>query len=90
MGLGQGAETGLASYYVSRFCGLRAYASIFGIVMLLVTVSAGIFPAVAGFVFDHNGSYDAVIPVVDVLFATAACAILFLPRYRFGAVKVGI
>ena len=86
MGLGQGAETGLAAYYVSRFCGLRAYTAISGLLFALVMVSAGIFPALAGFMYDLSKSYAAVIPLVDVLFAVATVSILLLPKYRFAAV----
>lgn len=89
MGLGMGAETGLAPYYVSRFCGLRAYSGISGILMALVTVSAGVFPAIAGYIFDRTGSYDAVIPLVDLLFALAALAIVLMPGYRFPAGPIG-
>lgn len=88
MGLGQGAETGLASYYVTRFCGLRAYTSIFGIVMAMVTASAAIFPAIAGYVFDTTGSYDAAIPFITALLGIPPIAILLMPKYRFAAVPV--
>lgn len=88
MGLGQGAETGLASYYVSRFCGLRAYAGIFGIVMALVTASAAIFPPIAGYVFDATGSYDAMIPFIVLMLAVPPLAILLMPRYRFAATPI--
>ena len=85
MGLGQGAETGLASYYVSRFCGLRAYASIFAVVMMLVTLSAGVFPTIAGYAFDNTGSYDILMPYLIVILALPAIAIFFMPRYRYKA-----
>jgi MFS family permease len=90
MGLGQGAETGLAPYYVSRFCGLRAYTGISGILMASVTISAGFFPAIAGIIFDRTGSYDAVMPIVDGLFSLTALSILLLPKYRYFAAPLSL
>ena len=85
MGLGQGAETGLAPYYTSRFCGLKAYTGISGVLLAGAMLSAGISAALVGFIFDKTGSYAAAMPVVDGLLALAAAAIVFMPRYRYAA-----
>ncbi|MET0364772.1 MAG: MFS transporter [Sphingobium sp.] len=59
IGMGQGAEADFVAYFALRSFGMRAYATIVGVLGMMSTVGL----AVGGFLFaqlaDRNGNYDA-------------------------------
>ncbi|MFT3964458.1 MAG: MFS transporter [Sphingobium sp.] len=59
IGLGQGAEADFVAYFALRSFGMRAYATIVGLLGMMSTVGL----AIGGFLFaqlaDRNGDYDA-------------------------------
>ncbi|MGF7150385.1 putative MFS family arabinose efflux permease [Sphingomonas zeicaulis] len=58
IGLAAGAEVDLLAYLTSRYFGMRHYGAIYGAKLSFFSLGAGIGPALAGWSFDHNGSYD--------------------------------
>jgi hypothetical protein len=52
-----GACGHFAPYLTTRYGGLRAFGSIFGVVEGTMALSAGVGPILAGIIFDRTGSY---------------------------------
>jgi MFS family permease len=82
MGMGQGAEVGLAAYLVSRYCGLKNYGALYGITYAATTVAGGLAPVLAGFAFDAIG-YGPIIIGTDLALALSLLLVVLLPPYRF-------
>ncbi len=59
LSLGAGAQYHLYSYLTTRYFGVHAYGSLFGVIASCAALAVGIGPVVAGRVFDTSGSYDA-------------------------------
>jgi len=70
IGFSAGAEFDIAAFLMARYFGLRDYARIFGLHLGLVTVIAGLAPAVFGYLFTVFGNYN------PVLFYCLACAVV--------------
>ena len=70
IGFSAGAEFDIAAFLMARYFGLRDYARIFGLHLGLVTVIAGLAPAVFGHLFTVFGNYN------PVLFYCLACAVV--------------
>jgi MFS family permease len=81
IGLAAGAEVDLFAYLTSRYFGLKRYGSIYGVVFMVFSVSAGLAPAVFGFSFDLYGSYDLIFPIAAVLSIIGGLAMLLLGAY---------
>ena len=84
MGVGQGAEIGLAAYYVSRYCGLKAYGELFGVVYGVVVAGAGLGPVLVGLLFDRAG-YGPMLLTIEIALALSVVGIILLPRYAYEA-----
>lgn len=70
IGFSAGAEFDIAAFLMARYFGLRDYARIFGLHLGLVTVIAGLAPALFGHLFTVFGTYN------PVLFYCLGCAIV--------------
>jgi OFA family oxalate/formate antiporter-like MFS transporter len=81
IGLAAGAEVDLFAYLTSRYFGLKRYGSIYGVVFMVFSVSAGLAPAVFGLSFDLYGSYDLIFPIAAVLSIIGGLAMLLLGAY---------
>ena len=57
-GFCSGAELEVASYLSSRIFGMRNFGALFGLIVGLITLGAGMGPPLAGFVYDQFGTYD--------------------------------
>jgi predicted MFS family arabinose efflux permease len=60
-GYSAGAYLQVCTYLTTRHGGLRHFGKIFGIMAGLMALATGIGPIVAGMVYDHFGSYTAVL-----------------------------
>ncbi|CAN5688411.1 MFS transporter [soil metagenome] len=82
IGMGMGAENDIIAYVVSRYFGLRAYAEIYGYVLISFALGGVVGPLMMGIGFDRTGSYRVVLGVF--LFATLLGAALMtrLGPYR--------
>lgn len=70
IGFSAGAEFDIAAFLMARYFGLHDYARIFGLHLGLVTVIAGLAPALFGHLFTVFGTYN------PVLFYCLGCAII--------------
>jgi cyanate permease len=70
IGFSAGAEFDIAAFLMARYFGMRDYARVFGLHLGLVTVIAGLAPALFGHLFTVFGTYN------PVLFYCLGCAIV--------------
>jgi predicted MFS family arabinose efflux permease len=61
MGYAAGASLQLCSYLTSRYAGIRHFGKVYGVMASLMALGTGIGPVVGGMVFDHFGSYTALL-----------------------------
>jgi len=85
VGLGLGAELDIIAYLTSRYFGLRAFGTIYSLVVAAFAVAGALGPLIMGAGFDKTGSYRE--PLVAFLFATLTAAVLMtrLGPYGFHA-----
>lgn len=87
IGLGNGAETDIMAYLVSRYFGLRSYGAIFGWIWAIFGLSGGLGAFLMGLGFDKTGSY--VVPLTGFFCASVLATLLIMSlgpyRYRVGA-----
>jgi len=80
LGLGAGGATNAIAYLSSRYFGLFAYASIFGLLMGLFGLAFGIAPVLAGQLRDVLQSYQPIFGGCAVALGFAALLVAFLGR----------
>jgi MFS family permease len=81
LGMGAGAEFDLAAFLVSRYCGLRDYARLFGLQMGVISAGTSIAPLVVAFLYEHTGTYVIVMTANVGFLLVAAFILLALGRY---------
>ncbi len=75
LGLAVGGEYDAVIYLSSRFFGMRAFGTLFGVVASALLGGVGLGPLIAGMIFDATGSYDNYLWMV---LGTSAVASLLL------------
>ncbi|MEI9964567.1 MAG: hypothetical protein WDM92_07575 [Caulobacteraceae bacterium] len=75
----------MATYFHTRFFGLRAFTTVYGVQQALTDVAFGLAPVAVGFVYDRTGSYN--IPLFAIVGAALVSAIIYamLGPYRYAA-----
>jgi len=61
IGYGAGTKLQITAYLTGRYGGLRNFGKIFGVMASLIAVGGGLGPIAAGAVYDHFGSYAALL-----------------------------
>ena len=76
LGYASGAGLQVSTYLVSRYAGMRAFATIFSLIGSLMMIGAAVGPTIAGLIHDTTGSYSlllmAAIPAVLIVSALFA------------------
>ena len=80
LGFGAGGTTNAFAYLTSRYFGLAAYASIFGLMMGLFGIAYGVAPIMAGQVRDQLGAYHPLFTAFAAVLVAAILLILTLGR----------
>lgn len=80
-GYSAGAALQLTTYLTTRYAGLRNFATIFGIVSMLLGVAAGVGPLIAAATFDAYGDYRAFLWMSTVVGLCAGLAAVALGPY---------
>ena len=75
----------LSAYMMTRFFGLKAYASIYGLLVGIQALIASWAPIVFGRIYDATHSYRIGYEAWAVAAFAASLIYLILPRYRFSA-----
>lgn len=81
IGLSFGMEVDLVSFLVARYFGIKRYGLIYGIIYSCFSASAAFGPAIAGFIFDAQRSYDIALGSAAVIMILATVVFLLLPKY---------
>ena len=87
-GFAQGGARPMSTYFQTRFFGLRAFTSVYGVQLALMDFSLGLSPLFVGYMYDRTGSYNIPLYVIVAATALAAPIFYFLGRYRY-SVDVG-
>jgi predicted MFS family arabinose efflux permease len=76
-----GERIHMLSYLTTRYFGLKAFGTIFGVVASTMAIPVGLGPLLAGFIYDRTGSYDALLIAGIPVGIITALLTLSLGRY---------
>jgi sugar phosphate permease len=75
----------LSAYFMTRFFGLKAYATSYGFMSAIQAACIGFAPPLMGYLRERTGSYDIGYQAWAAASVFAAVVYALLPRYRFSA-----
>jgi len=81
IGVGAGGEAAITPYLLTRYFGLRAFSTLYGLTWTFYAAAGAIGPVILGRAFDLTGSYTSLLVVLAVALALAAAMNLLLPKY---------
>jgi cyanate permease len=81
IGVGAGGEADITPYLLTRYFGLRAFSTLYGLTWTFYAVAGAIGPVILGRAFDLTGSYGPVLVSLAVATAIAAVLLILLPSY---------
>ena len=81
IGVGAGGEAAITPYLLTRYFGLRAFSTLYGVTWTFYAAAGAVGPVILGRAFDSTGSYTSLLVVLAVALALAAAMNLLLPRY---------
>lgn len=82
LGLAAGVEYDLLAFLVSRYFGMRAYATIYGVMYAIFALGAGFGPWLYGLTFESTGSYDYILGIALIVIPFVTIPLLALGPYR--------
>jgi MFS family permease len=81
IGIGAGGEADITPYLLTRYFGLRAFSTLYGLTWTFYAAAGATGPIILGRAFDASGSYTSMLTGLAATTVVGAAAILFLPRY---------
>jgi MFS family permease len=81
IGIGAGGEAAITPYLLTRYFGLRAFSTLYGLTWTFYAAAGAIGPVILGRAFDATGSYTSLLTALAVALAIAAATNLALPKY---------
>jgi len=81
IGIGAGGEAATTPYLLTRYFGLRAFSTLYGVTWTFYAASAAVGPVILGRAFDSTGSYTSLLVLLAGALTVAAILNLLLPRY---------
>jgi MFS family permease len=81
IGIGAGGEAAITPYLLTRYFGLRAFSTLYGLTWTFYAAAGAIGPVILGRAFDLTGSYSSLLLTLAVALALAAALNLLLPKY---------
>lgn len=82
IGFGMGGELDVIPYLLSRYFGLKALSTLYGVAYGASAVAGAIGPVILGRAFDSTGSYDVLLPRIALFMLLMSLLMLTLPQYR--------
>jgi predicted MFS family arabinose efflux permease len=79
IGFGLGGELDITPFLLTRYFGLRAVSTLYGLTWTTMGIAGAIGPILMGRTFDRTGSYDALLQWLAIATLTAATLMLTLP-----------
>ena len=87
IGLTLGSEVDVIVYLTTRHFGLKNFGTLYGGMLLALSLGTAFGPLAAAQVYDQTGNYNAFLTLTIVCMAGSALALVSLPQPTFGAVK---
>jgi MFS family permease len=81
IGVGAGGEAAITPYLLTRYFGLRAFSTLYGLTWTFYAAAGAIGPVILGHAFDATGSYSTFLVLLAAALGLAAATNLLLPRY---------
>jgi MFS family permease len=81
IGVGAGGEAAITPYLLTRYFGLRAFSTLYGLTWTFYAAAGAIGPVILGHAFDATGSYTSLLTLLAAALGLAAATNLLLPRY---------
>jgi predicted MFS family arabinose efflux permease len=81
IGFAMGAETDIGAFIVARYCGVANFSSVYGIVILAISLASAVGSSGIGFMYDAQGSYALALAIAAGCFIAAGFGYLLLGRY---------
>jgi MFS family permease len=81
IGIGAGGEAAITPYLLTRFFGLRAFSTLYGLTWTFYAAAGAAGPVILGRTFDLTGSYTSLLTTLAIALAVAATMMLLLPKY---------
>jgi MFS family permease len=81
IGIGTGGEAATTPYLLTRYFGLRAFSTLYGLTWTFYAAAGAIGPVILGRAFDATGSYASLLVTLAAALGVAAVTNLLLPRY---------
>lgn len=85
VGAGAGSEYGLLPYMLTRFFGLRAFGTLYGLIYAVSAIGTGIGPFGMGLAFDLTQSYGRALLIFEAATLVIIALLWRLPPYAFTA-----
>lgn len=81
IGIGAGGEAAITPYLLTRYFGLRAFSTLYGLTWTFYAAAGATGPVILGRAFDLTGSYAFLLTILAAALAVAAAINLALPKY---------
>ena len=81
IGIGAGGEAATTPYLLTRYFGLRAFSTLYGLTWTFYAAAGAIGPVILGSAFDATGSYASLLALLAASLGLVAGMNLFLPNY---------
>jgi MFS family permease len=81
IGFGIGGEFDVTPYQLSRYFGIRAFGTLYGIAFAASAAAGAVGPILLGRAFDATGSYEELLPRLAGFVFAVSLLMLTLPRY---------
>ena len=81
IGIGAGGEAAITPYLLTRYFGLRAFSTLYGLTWTFYAAAGATGPVILGRTFDMTGSYTSLLSTLAIALAVAAAMMLLLPKY---------
>jgi MFS family permease len=82
IGVGAGGEADITPYLLTRYFGVHAFSTLYGITWTFYAIAGALGPVILGRAFDSTGSYTLLLTLLAVTMALAGALMLLLPRYE--------
>lgn len=76
-----GAKLHIVSYLTVRYCGMKNFGKIYGVITSMVSAGSGVGPVLAGVAYDMAGNYDTFLLGGTIGLALSGLMFFTLPRY---------
>ena len=77
-----GGEAAITPYLLTRYVGLRAFSTLYGITWTFYAAAGAMGPVILGRAFDSTGSYSSLLVLLAGASALSGLVNLILPKYR--------